>query len=271
MPTTIPSLDVQVRDGIARVRLQRPERLNAIDEELADGLSRTLGQLRNDPAARVVVLSGAGDAFCAGSDVVAMRGRPLRHDLPPAERRRARVVERDRLTRAFGNAVQLWELPKPTIAAVNGVAAGAGLALAVACDFRVVARTSRFLAAYGRLGLPGDWGLTRLLPELVGLGVTRRMLLRGTPVTAAEAVEVGLADELVDDADVDGRVAELAAELATTAPVAVAEAKALLRRVDLRPVVAAEVEATLRCQETTDHAEGLAALAARREPSFSGT
>lgn len=267
--TGTPTLEVEVTDGVAWVRLRREDRANALDHGTEEGLERVLPMLDDMPAVRVVVLTGSGHAFCAGADVRIMADRPLRLDLEPAETARLREQERVRLTWALHNVVRVAELSCPTIAAINGAAAGAGLALACACDFRIAAGTARFVAAYGRLALPGDWGLTHLLPQLVGPQQTRRMLLLGEDVDAETAAAVGLVDEVVEGEALRSRVEEFAELLAGQSPTAVAETKALLRDTDvLRQVVTAEIEATLRCQETEDHRHALKAFLDGRRPTF---
>ena len=267
--TGTPTLEVEVADGVAWVRLRREDRANALDHGIEEGLERVLPMLDDMPAVRVVVLTGSGRAFCAGADVRIMADRPLRLGLEPGETARLREQERVRLTWALHNVVRVAELSCPTIAAVNGAAAGAGLALASACDFRIAADTARFVAAYGRLALPGDWGLTYLLPRLVGPQQARRMLLLGEDVDARRAGAIGLVDEVVDGGALRSHVEEFARRLAGQSATAVAETKGLLRDTDvLRRVVTAEIEATLRCQETEDHRYALEVFLDGRLPTF---
>lgn len=267
--TGTPTLEVEVADGVAWVRLRREDRANALDHAVEEGLERVLPMLDAMPAVRVVVLTGSGRTFCAGADVRIMADRPRRLGLEPGETARLREQERVRLTWALHNVVRVAELSRPTIAAINGAAAGAGLALACACDFRIAADTARFVTAYGRLALPGDWGLTHLLPQLVGPQQTRRMLLLGEDVAAEDAVAMGLVDEVVAGEALRLRVEEFARVLAGRSSTAIAETKGLLRDTQvLRRVVAAEIEATLRCQETEDHRHALEAFLEGRQPTF---
>jgi 2-(1,2-epoxy-1,2-dihydrophenyl)acetyl-CoA isomerase len=264
-------LAVERHGPVVRVVLDRPAAMNALDPELVAALGQALSELREDPTVRALVLAGAGGNFCAGSDVKAMATRPWRGDLHGAELAAARAAERTRLTDAFAIVVQLAELPSPTVAALRGAVAGGGLALATACDLRVGSTTTRASTAYARLGLPGDWGLTLLLGELLGRQPTRRLLLRGTPVPADEAAAIGLVDELVDDDVLDGHALALAADLAAGPTGAYREMKRLLLAPGLRDRIAAEIDATLRCQETRDHLEGLRSLLDRRPPTFPGS
>lgn len=263
-------LVVEESDGVATLTLHRPHRLNAIDGDIATALEEVLPRLHEDPRIRAIVLGGSGRAFCAGSDVHQMLERPDRSTLDEPERSLARATERARLARAFENLVRLYELPKPTIAALHGAVAGAGLALALACDARVASEDAILLASYGKLGLPGDWAITALLPEVAGPNIARAMLLRGRPLEAREALAVGLVDEVVPPDDLDARTSQLATELAAGPTRAYGEAKRLLRRVDVRGAIAAEIDATLRCQETRDHGAALRAFAVGQAPVFEG-
>lgn len=271
METGTPQLIVEDHGAVVRIVLNRPEALNALTDEIVAGLERVLPLLHERDSVRAVVLAGAGRAFCAGSDVRAMQARPRRNALTGDCLHEARATERARLSWGFENTARLMALPKPTVAALHGPVAGAGLALAAACDFRIAGSSTQFLAAYARLGLPGDWGLTRLLPELIGLQPARRLLLRSTALDAAGALDLQLADEVVDDDEVDARALAGAGDLAAGPTRAFAEMKRLLGTDrGVRERIADEIEATLRCQETTDYAEGVEAFAQRRAPVFGG-
>jgi 2-(1,2-epoxy-1,2-dihydrophenyl)acetyl-CoA isomerase len=273
MSADLPLAEVVVvrRDGpVVELVLNRPEVLNALDRQLVTALRRELGQLRHMPEVRAVMLSGAGRAFCAGSDLVAMRERPVRVQLTGEERSVARAAEEARLEWAFTAVLELFELGRPTVAALHGAVAGGGLGLALACDFRVAARSARLVTAYRALGLPGDWGVTALLPVLAGRQVARRLLMRGATLGAEEALALGLVDEVVPDEDLPDAGRALAVELAGGPSYALGEVKRLITGVDLRRHLHHEIQATLRCQETVDHAEGLAAFFERRPPRFCG-
>jgi enoyl-CoA hydratase/carnithine racemase len=251
-------------DGtVARLVLDRPDRLNAIDVRLVERLHAALAEVREQPAVTALTLTGAGRAFCAGSDVQDMERRPARHALRGQELAAARTAERTRLARAFDVAVQLAELPRLTVAGLHGSVAGAGIGLALACDVRIAARSTVFVPAFGAIGLPGDWGVTRLLQHKAGDAVARRMLLAGERLGADEALRVGLVDEVVPDEELTEAVDRRAAAVAGASVTALGEAKALLPVPGLRDAVREEIEATLRCQETDAHAEALRALRAR--------
>lgn len=261
-------LRIQRQGDMCAIILNRPHALNAIDELLVEELERHLTMVAEDRRIRTVVLSGEGSSFCAGADVKAMLGRPDRSRLQGEELAAARATERTRLTRAFENVVRLLELPQPTVAALHGAVAGAGLALALACDFRVSAANVRMATAYGRLGLPGDWGLTYLLPHVIGTHQARRLLMRGMTIEADTARQLGMVDDVVPDDRLRSAAHSLADSLAEGPVMALGQMKALLRPLDLRSQLSREIEATLRCQETEEHAEGLRAFRARDTPTF---
>ena len=250
--------------------LNRPHVRNALDHDMEAMLETALQHAHDDPAVRAVTLTGAGGAFCAGADLSAMKSRPHRADLPPEDRVRARADERDRLTWAFANVVRLAELPQPTIAALQGPVAGAGIGLAAACDIRIAAASTRFAMAFARVGLPGDWGVTLLLSDLVGRARARQLLLRAAVVDAKEAQGLGLVDEVVPDDHLDDARRTLAAELAAGPSAAYAATKRLTALPGLRDRIRQEIEATLECQETADHAEGVRAFLDKRPPTFTG-
>lgn len=266
----LPALGVERHGPVARLVLDRPAALNALDHRLVAELGRALDTLREDRSVRALVLTGAGTSFCAGSDTKAMAARPWRGSLDGLDLDAARAAERARLVGAFATVVQLVDIPVPTVAALRGAVAGGGLALATACDLRIASATTVASTAYARLGLPGDWGLTLLLTELVGRRATRRLLLRGEPVPADRALALGLVDEVVDDEALDDAALALAGELAHGPTAAFREMKRLLRSPGLRERLVEEIDATLRSQETEDHHEGLSSLLDRRPPTFLG-
>ncbi len=256
-----PPIRVETTDGVATITLDRPTALNSLTAEAKVDLAAAFRRLARDSAVRAVVLTGAGRAFCAGQD---LRER-LSPDAPPLE-----VEIRERyipLVRA------LVAMPQPTIAAVNGVAAGAGASLAMACDLRVAAESASFILAFGRIGLVPDSGATWLLARLVGLGRAAEIALVGDPVGAAEALRIGLVNRVVPDAELAAAARELALRLADGAPRAIALTKrALADGLDGDLESALEREAIFQgiAGRTADHAEGLAAFVEKRPPRFTG-
>lgn len=250
--------------------LNRPHVRNALDHEVETLLQAALEAARNDHSVRALTLAGAGGAFCAGTDLGAAQSRAFRPDLAEPERSAARTAERARLEWAFANVVRLAEIPVPTVAGLQGPVAGAGIALATACDIRLAAESTRFAMAFARVGLPGDWGVTLLLSDLVGRATARRLLLRAAVLNAHEALALGLVDEVVSDDGFNDALRSLANGLAHGPTSAYAATKRLTALAGLRDRIREEIELTLDCQETADHVEGVSAFLEKRPPRFIG-
>ena len=250
-------------EGVVVLTLNRPERRNAIDPALRDALAAALDAAATDPAVRGIVLTGAGGAFCAGGDLDRF------DDLHDA---RAYRHVSHRLTDLIES---IERLEKPVVAAIDGVAVGAGVTLALACDWRVGAPTARLLFRDGRIGLvPTHGGLTRLV-KLLGLARAKEVLLGGDDLDAEAARAAGLLSELAPSADALPAVARARVErMLGRAPLSFAAAKRLLHvaaDVDQRSGVLAESLAQTALLQSEDHREGLAAVRERREPDFKGT
>ncbi len=250
-----------VADGVATITLNRPDALNALTIPMKERLLDALRRVGGDPAVRAIVLTGIGRAFCAGQD---LRER-LAPDAPSLG---------DELTLRYNPIVRaIRSAPQPVIAAVNGVAAGAGASLAFACDLRIAADTASFVLAFGRIGLIPDSGATWTLPRLVGSAKAAEMALLGDPVGAEEALRIGLVSRVVPADALAAEAAAMAARLAALAPGATAATKRLLADAshgDLDAALAAEAEAQGVAGSNPDHAEGLAAFIEKRLPRFSG-
>jgi enoyl-CoA hydratase/carnithine racemase len=251
--------------GVATVTFDRPERLNALTFEVYADLRDLLAELPHRGEVRALLLTGRGRGFCSGGDVRdiigALQGMGPRDLLD--------------FTRMTGQVVQgLRELPVPVVAAVNGVAAGAGAVLALAADFRLLARSASFAFLFTRVGLAGaDMGAAYLLPRLVGLGRATELLLLGERVDAEQAAALGLASRVVDDAELPAAAAELAGRLAAGPTLAYAATKVLLgRELDLPLAGALELEAVTQAllMKSEDHAEFYAAFTEGRAASWRG-
>jgi enoyl-CoA hydratase/carnithine racemase len=254
------------RDGtVATLTFTRPDKLNALTFSSYADLRDLLHELPQRGDTRALVIRGEGRAFCSGGDVHEIIGALLR--MRPDE-----LLDFTRMTGEVGKAMR--ECPVPIIAAVHGVAAGAGSVIALAADFRVVARSARFAFLFTRVGLAGaDMGSAYLLPRLVGLGRATQLLMLGDDVPAADAERFGLVSELVDDGDLDGRAAALARRLAEGPAFAYAQTKSLLsRELDMPLSGALELEAMTQALLMTseDYAEFHAAFTAKRPPNWKG-
>ncbi len=250
-------------DGIATVTLNRPERLNAMNAELLKGAVDALERAREDDDARVVVLTGAGRGFCVGGDLAA------RGTLGEGG-----VESRIGVLRAYMRTSQLLrEMPKVTIAAINGAVAGAGLSWACAADLRYAAESAKFVTAFANAGLSGDFGGTWTLPRLVGAGKARELYLLSDRFTAQDALGMGLVTGVFDDDAFDDEVRALAERLARAAPLALQSIKQNLNDADQIPfaeLLDREAGRHVRSGTTADAAEAGRAFLEKREPHFEG-
>lgn len=260
-PAPSATLRYEVADAVATITLDRPDALNALTVASKRELLAALRAAERDPAVRVVVLTGAGRAFCAGQD--------LRERLEPG----AAPLETELRERYMPIVRAMRELPKPIVAAVNGVAAGAGMSLALACDLRIAAEGASFVLGFGRIGLVPDSGATWLLPRLVGPAKAAELVLLGEALSADEAERLGLVMRVVPGDALREEVARVAERLAAAAPRALALSKrALQRALDATFDETLYYEAYLQgiAGRTSDHAEGVAAFVEKRPPRFTG-
>jgi enoyl-CoA hydratase/carnithine racemase len=259
------NFDFAVADGVATVTLSRPEKLNALTFEVYADLRDLLGELPHRGDARVLVLTGQGRGFCSGGDVDAIIGELQR--MPAAD-----VLA---FTRMSGGVVKaMRDCPLPIVAAVNGIAAGAGSVLALASDFRLLARSASFAFLFTRVGLAGaDMGSAYLLPRLVGFGRAMELLALGDDVSAERALEIGLATQVVEDAELPAAAEALARRLADGPAFAYSTTKVLLtRELDLDLAGAIELEALGQAlmMQSEDHREFYAAWLDGRPPAWTG-
>ena len=254
-----------VANGIASVTFNRPDRLNALTFEAYADLRDLLAELPHRGEARVLVVTGTGRGFCSGGDVEDIIGALQK------------MESRDLLefTRMTGAVVQrMRELPMPVVAAVNGVAAGAGAVIALAADLRLLARSAKFAFLFTRVGLAGaDMGAAYLLPRMVGAGRASELLLLGDDVESDRALEIGLANQVVDDEELSRQTSLLATRLAEGPATAYAATKlAVSRELDMDLAGALEFEAMTQAllMTTADHAEFYAAFQEGRKPRWTG-
>jgi 2-(1,2-epoxy-1,2-dihydrophenyl)acetyl-CoA isomerase len=253
------TIRVEVADGVATITLNRPESLNALNVAMRHELLAALKATGRDETVRAVVLTGEGRGFCSGAD--------LRGGSAEREFRRVVTTEYNPLIRA------LRDLPKPVIAAVNGVAAGAGVSLALACDLIWAAEEARFIQAFVKIGLVPDSGSTRTLVRALGRHRAAQLIFTGEPLSATEAHAAGLVTAVVPQADLGAVVASVAAGLATGPTRAIGYAKRLINHAEdasLDASLATEAGLQELAGRTDDHAEGVAAFGEKREPRFVG-
>lgn len=256
-PTDTEGLRITLVDGIATVTLVNPRRKNAITLPMWGELAHAFRWAAHDDEVRVVVVTGDGDEFCSGADLSA---GPEVHWLA-------------HMRHINAGAQALAEVPQPTIARVDGVAAGAGLNLALGCDLLVASDRARFSEIFSRRGLSVDYGGSWLLPRRVGLHKAKELALLAPIIDAAEAERIGLVNKVVPAAELDAAVGEWARQLAAGPPVALAQTKALLDRsstATFTEALAAEAAAQTVNFGTEDTAEAIAAFIQKRDPSYKG-
>ena len=251
-------------DGVATVTLNRPEAMNALNTEVKVALRDTLGRAAEDPAVRAVLLTGTGRAFCVGQDL-AEHAQNLQGDLDAVW---STVPEH-----YTPIATTLATMPKPVVAAVNGVAAGAGAAFAFACDFRIVADTASFTMAFASVGLSADSGSSWTLPRLVGMAKAKELLLQPAVIPAADALELGLATEVVPAQEVASRARALAVRLAagpTVAYGAIRRSLAFSVGHGLEESLGFEQQMMELTGSTEDHRGAVTSFLAKGRPTFEG-
>lgn len=263
MATELIQVDVQHR--VAKVTLNRPERLNALGGDMREQLLAALLRAQADPAARVVMLTGAGRAFCSGGDVKEMSERRAAGG---GTRREPDVTPlRDRIL------LTLQTMPKPVLAAVNGIAAGAGMNLALGCDLRIASDKAVFGQVFVKRGLHPDWGGTYFLPRLVGMAKAMELILTGDLVPAQEALALGMVNRVVPDADFAEEAQAFAEHLAEGPPIAMRLAKRGVHRslhADLASALEYETYAQRIVWDSEDAGEGIRAFVEKRPADFQG-
>jgi 2-(1,2-epoxy-1,2-dihydrophenyl)acetyl-CoA isomerase len=252
-------------DGVATVTLNRPDVLNAFNADMRRELRRVFETVGGDDTVRAVVLTAAGRGFCAGQD--------LRERLGSYEQGQAPVLG-ETLRREYNPLIMaMRELPKPIVGAINGVAAGAGCSLALACDLRVASEQASFLQAFVRIGLVPDSGSSFFLPQLIGMARAAEMMFLAEPVSPARALELGLVTQVVPADQLVTASRELARKLAQLPTKAIGQAKRQLNlalSAGLEAVLEEEAEGQAMASQTHDHLEGVHAFLAKREPRFTG-
>ena len=256
----------ELKDKVAVLTLNRPDRLNAMSPPMLDALLEALPRLADDPEVGVVVLTGAGRGFCAGGDVKAM-----------AEGREFGGTTLEEKAQALRSRMEvsrwLHEMPKPTIAMVRGAAAGAGLSLALACDLRVASDSARFATAFARVGYSGDFGGSWFLTQLVGTAKARELYFTADIMDAQQALALGIVNRVVPDVRLEDETMALAARLARGPRIAYRYMKRNFNAAEsgtLKDLLDLEAWHHTRCGMTEDHREAAKAFVEKREPVFRG-
>ena len=258
------NIDIAEDSGITTITLNRPEKLNALAGHMRRDLAQALEAASSDRNVHVVVITGAGRAFCAGGDIAAMAELIERHDA-------------EEFSRLLGSArrvvMAIRQMTKPVIASVNGPASGAGCNLAFACDLRIASTAATFSQSFAKVGLHPDWGGTYFLPRLVTPNKACEMFFLGDSIDAAEAHRLGIVNSVVAPDELEAATRALAVRLADAPPISIAAAKHAVymsQAAELEEMLRYETEAQMRCFESLDGYEGVRAFLEKRTPKFTG-
>jgi 2-(1,2-epoxy-1,2-dihydrophenyl)acetyl-CoA isomerase len=257
-------IQVKEENGIATITLNRPEKLNAFYGHMRRDFAEALERVGGDDDIRVVVITGAGRAFCAGADI--------NYLLELVERR-----DGEEFARLIGTARRVLTtirlMNKPVIASVNGPAAGAGCNVALACDVRIASTDATFSQAFSKIGLHPDWGGTYFLPRIVPANVACELFFLGDAIDAQKALELRLVNSVVAPEELETETLKLAGRLAASPPIAVAAAKRAVyvsEQKTLEEMLRYELESQMECFHSEDLREGLRAFKEKRKPKFTG-
>jgi 2-(1,2-epoxy-1,2-dihydrophenyl)acetyl-CoA isomerase len=254
-----------VKDGVAVLTFNRPERLNALSPEMIQQSIAAVERFAADPSVGCIVVTGAERGFCAGGDVTSMNAGPV------TQLTFEQKLDRQRASHRLSGL--LYSIPKVTIAAVNGAAAGAGLSIALACDLRIASDKAKFTTAFAKVGFGGDFGITWPLTRLLGEAKAKELLFLSDVLTAPQALEIGLVNRVVAHEQLTATAKELATRIAKGPQVSYRYMKENVRLAstqDYQSLLDREAWTHLRCGETEDHREGARAFVEKREPKFQG-
>ena len=260
---------VEKGDGVAMLTMNRPEARNAMSGEMNEALQRILAEVEVDPEIRCVVLTGAGKGFCAGGDV---KGMASSGDGTVGQNTIDAAIHRQRVHQRATSG-KLFKMPKPTIAALPGAAAGAGLSYALACDLRVMSKAAIMTTAFARVGFSGDYGGSYFMTQLIGSAKARELYMLSDRVSAEEALDLGLTNWICEPDDLMDKTMEIANRLANGPSVAYRYMKENLNRAMSGEVDdCLDLEAThhIHCGQTEDHRNATKAFVEKKEPVFKG-
>jgi enoyl-CoA hydratase/carnithine racemase len=257
----------EIRDGVAVITLNRPEARNALSDRLTPALRHMIKQCGDDPKVGALLITGAGNSFCAGGDVKGMGGNSTKAEVPTEERVADLRAKQRTLTGV------LVAVRKPTVAALPGPAAGAGLALALACDIRIASESAIMTTGYVRIGLTGDYGIAWLLTRLAGTSRARELMFLSDRIDARRCEALGLVNRVVADAELHEIAFAIAKSLAEGPSVALARIKDNLDHAltsDILESMDRGAENMVRATQTNDHKEAVRAFIDKRKPTFAG-
>lgn len=254
------NVKLSIDAGIATVTLDRPEKMNALSEEMYADMTRIFADLQSDDSVRAVILTGAGKAFCSGSDVGGMANVDI-------------ISNRARMKRRYRMITNLVNLEKPVIAAVNGACVGIGFSVALACDLVIASDNAKFSQIFKKIGLVPDGGSIFFLVQQLGLARAKELVYTARMLPAEEAREWGLVPRVVPQAELEAAAQALARDLADSATYALGLAKKMFQSMyapSLEALLETELLSQATARLTDDHKEGLAAFAEKRKPKFMG-
>lgn len=268
--TDTDDLLADIDKGVLTLTMNRPEARNAMSRAMVAALAEQLGKAELDPQVRCIVLTGAGKGFCAGGDV---KGMAASGDGTVGQNTIDGAIHRQRVNQR-ATAGKLYSMPKPTIAALPGAAAGAGLSLALACDLRIMASNAIMTTAFGRVGFSGDYGGTFFMSQLVGTAKARELYFLSDRVSAEEALRIGLTNWICEPDELTDKTREIAHRLASGPAVAYRYMKENFNRAissgDVNDCLDLEATHHIHCGQTEDHRNATKAFVEKREPVFQG-
>ena len=262
-------LIAKIENNVGYLIMNRPEARNAMSSEMNGALQEKIAEFELDEEVRCVVLTGAGNAFCAGGDV---KGMNAKNKGDSEKDTIDKAIHRQRDNQR-GTSGKLYKMPKPTIASLPGAAAGAGLSYALSCDLRIMSSTAFMTTAFAKVGFSGDYGGTYFMSQLIGSAKARELYFLSDRVSAEEALSLGLTNWVVDADNLEAKTKEFAEQLATGPSVAYRYMKENLNRAmngDVDECLDIEATHHVHCGQTTDHKNAVKAFVEKQQPKFSG-
>jgi 2-(1,2-epoxy-1,2-dihydrophenyl)acetyl-CoA isomerase len=262
-------LIAKIENNVGYLIMNRPEARNAMSSEMNGALQEKIAEFELDEEVRCVVLTGAGNAFCAGGDV---KGMNAKNKGDSEKDTIDKAIHRQRDNQR-GTSGKLYKMPKPTIASLPGAAAGAGLSYALSCDLRIMSSTAFMTTAFAKVGFSGDYGGTYFMSQLIGSAKARELYFLSDRVSAEEALSLGLTNWVVDADNLEAKTKEIAEQLATGPSVAYRYMKENLNRAmngDVDECLDLEATHHVHCGQTTDHKNAVKAFVEKQQPKFSG-